>query len=76
VAQYLTPPLTTVRLPFEATGVRAAALLLDLIGRRAWPQRQLLPVELVVRSSTRPPGSAHRGRNGTRGTSRAIVVRR
>jgi LacI family transcriptional regulator len=51
-AAYLVPPLTTVRIPFEETGARAAALLLDRIGGKDIPARDLLPVELVVREST------------------------
>jgi LacI family transcriptional regulator len=54
-AGYLTPPLTTVRIPFQETGERAATLLLDRIGGQQIPARDLLPVELVVRESTSSP---------------------
>ncbi|TDV57478.1 LacI family DNA-binding transcriptional regulator [Actinophytocola oryzae] len=54
-AGYLVPPLTTVRIPFQETGERAAQLLVDRIGGKAIPSRNLLPVELVVRESTSPP---------------------
>lgn len=54
-AGYLVPPLTTVRIPFEETGERAATLLLDRIGGKRIPARDLLPVELVVRESTSSP---------------------
>jgi len=54
-AGYLVPPLTTVRIPFQETGERAATLLLDRIGGKPIPTRDLLPVELVVRGSTSPP---------------------
>lgn len=54
-AAYLVPPLTTVRIPFQETGERAATLLLDRIGGQAIPTRNLLPVELVVRESSGPP---------------------
>ncbi len=54
-AGYLVPPLTTVRIPFQETGERAATLLLDRIGGKEIPSRDLLPVELVVRESTAPP---------------------
>jgi LacI family transcriptional regulator len=54
-AAYLVPPLTTVRIPFQETGERAATLLLDRIGGQPIPTRNLLPVELVVRESTGPP---------------------
>jgi LacI family transcriptional regulator len=60
-AAYLVPPLTTVRIPFQETGERAATLLLDRIGGRPIPTRNLLPVELVVRESTGPPPD-HSGR--------------
>jgi LacI family transcriptional regulator len=56
-AGYLVPPLTTVRIPFQETGERAAALLVDSIGGKQIPIRDLLPVELIVRESTSPPGS-------------------
>ena len=54
-AEYLVPELTTVRLPFQETGERAAQLLLDCIRGQPIPGRNLLPVELVVRASTGPP---------------------
>jgi LacI family transcriptional regulator len=54
-AGYLVPPLTTVRIPFQETGERAAILLMDRIGGKQIPTRNLLPVELVVRESTAPP---------------------
>ncbi|OLF14791.1 LacI family DNA-binding transcriptional regulator [Actinophytocola xanthii] len=54
-AEYLVPPLTTVRIPFQETGERAATLLLDRIGGRQIRARDLLPVELVVRASTSSP---------------------
>ncbi len=56
-AGYLVPPLTTVRIPFQETGERAAALLVDRIGGKEIPTRNLLPVEFVVRESTCPPAS-------------------
>jgi len=56
-AGYLVPPLTTVRIPFQETGERAATLLVDRIGGKEIPERDLLPVELIVRESTSPPGS-------------------
>jgi LacI family transcriptional regulator, galactose operon repressor len=54
-AGYLVPPLTTVRIPFQETGERAATLLVDRIGGKTIPERTLLPVELVVRESTCVP---------------------
>jgi LacI family transcriptional regulator len=57
-AAYLLPPLTTVRVPFQQTGERAATILLDHIRGQPIPRRDLLPVDLVVRASTAPPGEA------------------
>jgi LacI family transcriptional regulator len=54
-AEYLIPELTTIRLPFQETGERAAQLLLERIRGQPIPERNLLPVELVVRASTGPP---------------------
>ncbi|MFI5955916.1 LacI family DNA-binding transcriptional regulator [Cryptosporangium sp. NPDC051539] len=55
LAEFAAPPLTTVRVPFEATGARAAALLLARIRGEPTDRKNLLPVELVVRESTAPP---------------------
>src|SRR5262249_31112871 len=47
--------LTTVRQPLLESGRRGARLLLDELARRAVaPLRELLPLELVVRSTTGP----------------------
>jgi LacI family transcriptional regulator len=45
------PPLTSVRIPVYETGERAVCLLLNLIAGREVPQRELLPVQLMVRAS-------------------------
>lgn len=56
IAAFLSPPLTTVRIPFEDTGALAALHLLKLIRGEKVPQRKLLPVDLIERGSTaRPP---------------------
>lgn len=53
---YLSTPLTTVRQDFAATTSRAVATLLDAIEDEAdGPAEQILPVHLVVRSSTAVP---------------------
>lgn len=54
---YLNVPLTTVRIPAEAMGHKAAAMLIASIdqGGLPAPERLVLPVELVVRGSTRLP---------------------
>jgi LacI family transcriptional regulator len=49
------PPLTTVRVPTEAMGRRAAQLLLEGIDANASDQQTvILPVSLIVRDSTAP----------------------
>lgn len=52
---FLTPPLTSVHIPFAETGERAMELLLRLIaGEEERANRILLPVHLVARASTEP----------------------
>jgi len=60
-APYLSPPLTTVRLPKQELGARAMALLLALLGEAdQTPEPLELPGELVVRQTTGPgPGPMH-----------------
>jgi LacI family transcriptional regulator len=60
-AQYITPQLTTVRVPAEEMGHRAAAMLLQAIAGIEAPGRIELPVDLIVRRSSGPP-AAPRGR--------------
>ncbi len=51
-ARHLAPPLTTVRQPMLDLGRRAAELLRDRITtHRSTPLHEVLPTELVVRSS-------------------------
>jgi len=51
-AAFLSPPLTTVRLPLAETGARAVELLLRLTrGEEVDPAPVILPAELVVRAS-------------------------
>jgi LacI family transcriptional regulator len=51
-AEFLTPPLTTVRIPLAETGRQAVELLLRSIAGEPVPERTpLLPVELIVRES-------------------------
>lgn len=60
-AEYLTPPLTTVRVPLAETGRQAVHLLLRAIAGQEVPVKTpLLPVELVVRASTAPPWTVNR----------------
>jgi LacI family transcriptional regulator len=72
IARYATPPLTTVRVAIDVLGARAANLLLrSLTGaaQKAPPDArfEIVPAELVARSSSGPPpptprliGSVHR----------------
>jgi LacI family transcriptional regulator len=57
LVEHANPPLSTVRLPSEEIGLRASQMVLDLLEN---PQSasisESLPVELVVRGSTAPPG--------------------
>jgi LacI family transcriptional regulator, galactose operon repressor len=55
-AEDFSPPLTTVRVPTELMGKRAAQLVLEWIDAGALDQQTvMLPVSLVVRESTAPP---------------------
>jgi LacI family transcriptional regulator len=61
-ASLVTPPLTTVRVPRYELGQAAARRLLDLIaGRSAGPAEPPLPLELVLRRSSGPPGGRDSG---------------
>jgi LacI family transcriptional regulator len=56
-ANYLTPPLTTIRFPKYELGSLAAQMILQLAQyKEDWPiKREVLPVELVIRGTTAPP---------------------
>src|SRR6204780_2131143 len=55
-AEFLTPALTTVRVPLAETGRQAVELLLRSIAGEPVPERTpLLPVELIVRDSCGAP---------------------
>jgi DNA-binding LacI/PurR family transcriptional regulator len=57
VAAYVTPPLTTVRQPFDEVARQGLALLVHVIEKPdvELPPAADQPVELVVRASTAPP---------------------
>ena len=57
LADYLWPPLTTVRQDYAAIGVRLVELLLRQIesGQTLADEQVLVPTSLVVRASTAPP---------------------
>jgi LacI family transcriptional regulator len=66
-AEYLIPPLTSLRVPFAETGEQAVALLLRSIAGEPVPDEPvLLPVELIVRASCggQKPGSTPPARTG------------
>jgi LacI family transcriptional regulator, galactose operon repressor len=59
-AEYLTPPLTTVRVPLAETGRQAVHLLLRSIAGEQVPEKPpLLPLELIVRASCGAPRKDH-----------------
>jgi LacI family transcriptional regulator len=61
-AEYLVPPLTTVRIPLAETGTRAVELLLrSIAGEPIREGVDLLPVELVVRESCGGDSASPRG---------------
>jgi DNA-binding LacI/PurR family transcriptional regulator len=50
--------LTTMRQPLFQSGRRGMELLLEALrGHPVEPRREVLPVELVVRGTTGPPGT-------------------
>lgn len=57
ISSLVVPPLTTVRVPTWELGRLAAEHLLALIAGRPVDTSRELPVELIVRSSTAPPGA-------------------
>jgi LacI family transcriptional regulator len=54
VAQFLNPPLSTVRLPFEEIGETAVDLLLERAQGRSLAKRVTLESQLIWRGSTSP----------------------
>lgn len=65
-AAELSPPLTTVRVPSAEIGAAAADYLLACIESRPMPQLLEIPANLVVRSSTAPPGRINATRQNNR----------
>ncbi len=65
-AAYFTPPLTTVRQPFDVLGQTIMSLLERAFAGEQRPQVPLLPTELVVRASSGAP-PARRPRAATAG---------
>jgi LacI family transcriptional regulator len=54
-ADCLSPPLTTVRVHHHKAGIEAARLIVDVIENAIDPRHIVLPVELIVRGSTKGP---------------------
>lgn len=55
IASMLEPELTTVAIPTAALGARAFLLLLAVLERESAPAETVVPLELVIRSSTTAP---------------------
>lgn len=53
-ADYIDPPLTTIRQPANQKGAEAFKALVEYLDNRTPIKNQILPVELVVRNSTSP----------------------
>ena len=54
-AEFLDPPLTTMHVPAEEIGRRAAAFLLSRINGEQAEHDSIVEVELVIRATTAPP---------------------
>lgn len=57
-AQFLTPPLTTVRIPAERIGENAFDLLMEQMNGRDYVKRVTIATELIWRESCRRPDEA------------------
>jgi DNA-binding LacI/PurR family transcriptional regulator len=73
VSAYVTPPLTTMRQPFDAVAHEGLRLLVQAIEK---PEAEPAPandppVELVVRASTAPPPAPSSPARGRRSASRS-----
>ena len=55
VAQFMNPPLTTIRLPSEEIGETAVELLLERAAGRELSKRISLASQVIWRTSTREP---------------------
>lgn len=53
-SRFTTPPLTTIALPVDEIGSRAADYLIGRLESREVPSQTLIPVELIVRESSGP----------------------
>ena len=57
IAQYLDPPMTTIRMPLRELGRAAVRNLLDLMAGKPLPEQVVIstPPEIITRGSTAPP---------------------
>jgi LacI family transcriptional regulator len=62
-AGHLTPPLTTIRLPADEIGDRAAEYLLACIDRRPTTPAWRVQFDLIVRDSTAPAPARRRSKS-------------
>jgi DNA-binding LacI/PurR family transcriptional regulator len=72
LAEFYNPPLTTVNIPRQDLGRRAAQELIDQLSGREVAREVVLPTRLVIRESAAPPPSRSadsrpRRRNKSRG---------
>lgn len=68
LAAQLSTPLTTISSPYEELGRAAMKSLLDMFNGKPI-ETKVLPVRLIVRSSTAPPSSASRSASATNGSA-------
>ena len=61
LAEFLDPPLTTIRVPAVQVGEAVGRALLDRLAGHTEVRRILLPVELMVRASSAPPANGRQG---------------
>jgi len=65
MAAFYNPPLTTVHIPRQELGRRAALELIDQLEGRDVAREVVLPTRLIIRESTAPP-ARHSPRAGRR----------
>jgi LacI family transcriptional regulator len=71
LSAHTSPPLSTVRMPLDASAATATAMLVDLIEGRTLPKRRVvLETELVLRQSTEGVKRADRRRASDAGATR------
>jgi len=53
MSQYITPPLTSIRVHLENLGEVAVQLMVERINNRTYPKKVIIPSEFIVRESVR-----------------------